>query len=324
MSPLPKVSVGMPIFNGERFLNSAIESILNQDEPNLELILADNASTDATADICRYYESADSRVRFVTSDRNRGVAWNFNRLVDLARAKYFKWADCDDLVEPSLLRRCVEALEAEPNTVLAYSWARYIDENGETLRSTVEVPDYGLAISPVARARGFLRLPSSHVLELQGVILRDHLAATSMMGPYAASDLALILELAMRGSFAQVAEPLFLHRMHNARVSTSSPNPRELSRVHSENGHAVLLPRWFLLAMFARGILASPAPRSQQLRSLPFVGVWAARHWQQLGYDVVALMPGPVSAAADKVRNAARARRGKIRSMRPRDGTGSA
>jgi hypothetical protein len=305
----PRVSIGLPVFNGERFLVEAVESILAQHEDDLELIIADNASTDATPDICREFVARDRRVRYVGSDRNRGIAWNFNRLVDLAQAPYFKWADCDDVIEPSLVGRCVAALDADPSAVLAYTWARYIDEDGATLRDTVEVPRYGSSSSTVERAQGFLQLPTTHVLELQGVIRRQELSETCGMGPYATSDLALILELAMRGRFAEIPEPLFLHRMHDARASLAAPSPRERSRMHTEDGRAALLPRWRLALSLARGVLTSPTPMSQRLRILPWVGVWAFRHWTQLAYDLVEGLPGPGARAAEAVRRRRQAQR---------------
>jgi glycosyltransferase involved in cell wall biosynthesis len=292
----------MPVFNGESFLVEAIESVLAQDEQDLELILADNASTDATRSICQQYATWDDRVRYVGSDRNRGIAWNFNRLVDLARAPYFKWADSDDVLEPSHVRRCADALDAEPGAVLSFTWARYIDAEGRTLRTDVHPPDYWQDARPSVRAAGFLRLPTSHVLELQGVIRRDDLAATSRMGPYAASDLALILELALRGRFAEVPEPLFLHRMHQGRASIAAPTPRERCRVHTEDGSAVLLPRWHLVGCLARGVLTSPAPARERVRTLPAVAGWSARHAGQLGYDLAAVLPGPLSRAAEAAR----------------------
>jgi hypothetical protein len=306
---VPRVSIGLPVFNGERFLVEAVESILAQHERDLELIIADNASTDATAEICRDFVARDQRVRYVGSDRNRGIAWNFNRLVDLARAPYFKWADCDDVIEPSLVGRCVAALDADPSAVLAYTWARYIDENGDTLRETVEVPQYGSSANTVERVKGFLRLPATHVLELQGVIRRRELSATCRMGPYATSDLALILELAMRGRFAEIPEPLFLHRMHDARASLAAPSPRERSRIHTEDGRAALLPRWRLAIGLARGVLASPVPVSQRLQILPAVGLWATRHWTQLAFDLVEGLPGPGARTAEAVRRRRRAHR---------------
>jgi glycosyltransferase involved in cell wall biosynthesis len=292
----------MPVFNGEHFLVEAVESILAQDEPDLELIIADNASTDATPDICRDFAVRDSRVRYVGSERNRGIAWNFNRLVDLARAPYFKWADSDDVIEASLVRHCAAALDADPSAVLAYTWARYIDQAGNTLRDTVKAPQYGSEHSTVGRVKGFLRLSTTHVLELQGVIRRQELSATCRMGPYATSDLVLILELAMHGRFAEIPEPLFHHRMHDARASLAAPSPRERSRIHTEDGRAVLLPRWRLATGLARGVLTSPATISQRLQILPWVGLWAAHHWTQLAFDLVEGLPGPGARAADAVR----------------------
>jgi len=126
---VPKVSIGLPVYNGERYLREAIDSILAQTMDDFELIICDNASTDGTEVVCREYVDRDDRIRYYRNDDNLGASRNFNRTVELALASYFKWAAHDDALAANYLARCVEILDHEPTVVLSHSDAWIIDEN---------------------------------------------------------------------------------------------------------------------------------------------------------------------------------------------------
>ena len=113
----PRVSIGLPVFNGERYLARAIESVLGQDFRDLELIVCDNASTDRTPEICAAYARRDARVRYFRNPRNLGAGPNYDRCFRLARGEYFKWAAHDDRLAPDYLSRTVAALDAAPEAV---------------------------------------------------------------------------------------------------------------------------------------------------------------------------------------------------------------
>ena len=89
----------MPVFNGERYLESAIRSNLNQSYGNLELIISDNASTDRTEAICRDLAASDARIKVHRNDRNIGAAANYNKLFQLASGEFFRWSNADDLMD---------------------------------------------------------------------------------------------------------------------------------------------------------------------------------------------------------------------------------
>ena len=96
----PRVTVGLPVFNGENYLAEALDSLLTQSFENFLLIISDNASTDSTQKICTDYSAKDPRIRYVRLDTNVGAAENYNRLVDVAEGDYFKWAAHDDNCRP--------------------------------------------------------------------------------------------------------------------------------------------------------------------------------------------------------------------------------
>ena len=122
MSTGPRLSIGLPVYNGESLLPEAIEALLGQSYKDFELIISDNASTDRTAEICRGYEEQDSRVRYIRQPRNIGMVPNHNFLVGVARGEFFKWASYDDLYARDFLQRCVDALDKHPEAALAHAW----------------------------------------------------------------------------------------------------------------------------------------------------------------------------------------------------------
>src|SRR3982751_485615 len=99
----PKVSIGLPVYNGELHLALALDSILAQTYGDFEIVISDNGSTDGTESICRRYAAADPRIRYERNETNRGAAWNYNHVFELSRGEYFKWMAHDDLIEPNYL-----------------------------------------------------------------------------------------------------------------------------------------------------------------------------------------------------------------------------
>ncbi|MGH2603742.1 MAG: glycosyltransferase family 2 protein, partial [Dehalococcoidia bacterium] len=130
MTAVPRLSVGLPVYNGEQYLSEALDALLGQSYEDFELIISDNASTDGTEDVCRRYLAQDQRIRYVRQPRNIGAAPNHNFVFRQARGELFKWASHDDLYARDLLRRCVEALDEHPHMVLAHAWHAIIDGAG--------------------------------------------------------------------------------------------------------------------------------------------------------------------------------------------------
>ena len=128
-----KVTIGMPVYNAERFIGETVASIRTQTFEDFELIISDNASTDRTEEVCRALMKEDDRIRYVRNRENMGAAYNYNQTFHLSSGIYFKWACHDDLLLPEFLERCVAELDRDPSVVLAYTdWAP-IDEDGKPL-----------------------------------------------------------------------------------------------------------------------------------------------------------------------------------------------
>lgn len=128
-----RVSIGLPVYNGEKFLEEALDSIMAQTYADFELIISDNASTDKTPAICRDYSDRDRRVRYYRNHKNFGLAWNQNNVIRLAGGEYYMMVHHDDIRAPDYLERTVCVLDSSPSAILCYSKTRDIDERGKSL-----------------------------------------------------------------------------------------------------------------------------------------------------------------------------------------------
>lgn len=121
----PIISIGMPVYNGEKTIRSALDSVLAQTIGNFELIISDNASTDGTEIICREYSAIDSRIRYVRQLNNIGAPKNFKYVLDESHCQYFMWATSDDVRSIDFLERNYFFLENNPDYVASTSPVRF-------------------------------------------------------------------------------------------------------------------------------------------------------------------------------------------------------
>jgi len=134
----PLVSIGMPVYNGERFIRQALDSLLAQDYENFELIISDNASTDGTREICLEYGAKDKRIRYYQNEKNMGGAWNFRHVLELASGEYFMWAAHDDLWEPDFVSTLTACLTR--NRELIYAMSHFDTYNYVTKQRKIRPP----------------------------------------------------------------------------------------------------------------------------------------------------------------------------------------
>lgn len=212
MDKSPKISIGLPVYNAEKYLRDALDSILCQTFTDFELIISDNASTDSTQIICEEYAARDARVRYFRNARNFGAAENFNKVFRLSRAEYFKWIAYDDMCLPGFLEKCLDVLERNPDVALCYPKTVLIDELGKEIRKYDDRLHmmYG---SPHERLRHYLTKVNL-ANAVFGVIRASVLRETSLLGKYFGADYILLMELCLRGKFYEVQEHLFLRRDH--------------------------------------------------------------------------------------------------------------
>ena len=263
-SPMPRVSVGMPVYNGERFLEEAVSALLNQRFDDFELVIADNASTDRTEEICRAYVAQDKRVAYHRHSRNLGLARNYRRVFDLSNGTYFKWATYDDVCAPEFIGRCVDALDQDERVVLAYPKGKIIDEWSEIKAECTE----GLHLqSPKAseRMRQLLRnLKLSNAL--YGVMRKSVLSETRVMGDYPGADICLLGELALRGLFYEVPEFLFFRRLHPGATSQTPDNRSQMAAYNPDKVGRLVFREWRLLYEHCLSVKGGPLPLAEKMR----------------------------------------------------------
>jgi glycosyltransferase involved in cell wall biosynthesis len=281
LSHKPRLSIGLPVYNGERFLPQAIESLLAQTFTDFRLLISDNASTDATQEICRSYASRDRRIAYHRSATNRGPAWNFNRLVGLADGEYFKWAAYDDVCAPQLVERCVDVLDRRPGVVLCYTKSHLIDAGGAVL-SVYDNRVDGSAPAPRARFRSVIRnLAKTHMLF--GVMRLDVLRRTHLHGAYATADMTLVGELALLGEFFEVEEPLFLRRCHDEQPHRAFRTAAEFgSWFRPDRARPLRFPGWPHLVGHLRAIARAPIGSSDKACCALIAIAGMPRRWRRM------------------------------------------
>lgn len=212
MSVVPRLSIGLPVYNGERYLADALDALLGQTYEDFELIISDNASTDGTEDICTRYAAADPRIRYIRQPHNIGLAGNHNTVFDHARGELFKWASDDDLYARELLRRCVDALDEHPQVVLAHCWTAMIDDDADSVARGVDYPLDSSAPRAPDRFRSMLFDNGGD--DDYGVIRTDILRRVRLYDSYFNADRTVVAEIALHGPFHQVPEWLYFRREH--------------------------------------------------------------------------------------------------------------
>lgn len=284
MNTVPRLSVGLPVYNGERYLAESIESLLGQSYKDFELIISDNASTDGTADICRRYANQDSRVRYLRQPRNIGLAPNHNFVVEQSRGEFFKWAAADDLYGRDLLQSCVDALDQHPDVVLAHSWTAAIDSVGNVIQAykyplatdSLSAPERfrsfmfgcsGLFEDPDSGNHHLVRTDHQGILRAcdeYGVIRTKVLRQIAPHDSYHHQDRIVVCELLLNGPFYETPDWMYFRREHDGRVYQSSTrgrcvilDPRRASRLRHPTARLVAEYLWGYVAAIRRAPLSS-------------------------------------------------------------------
>ena len=212
---MPRLSVGLPIYNSQTYLAETFEALLGQNFTDFELIVSDNASTDSTADICQQYAKQDSRIRYFRQPRNIGLAPNHNYTVDQARGELFKWAAGDDLYARDLLGACVDALDKYPEVVLAHSYTAMIDGTGTVFKAE----EYPLSTSSPRAPERFRSTLFDDGGDDDGGIMRTAvLRRIARKDSYHHADRTIISELTLQGPFYQVPDWMYFRRDHPERA----------------------------------------------------------------------------------------------------------
>lgn len=272
-----KIVIGLPVYNGQKYLGAAIESHLSQSFDDFDLVISDNGSTDATPEICRDYASKDKRIKYLRSPENRGILWNHRRVFEEIESptQYFRWAGGDDILEPGLLRGMVEVLNARPEVEAVMPDTKNIDDDGKIIGSMVRTLD--LQSSDVfERAHDILVASYQHVVAYG--LLRASTLKVMRTGPhYVGWDPVFVWELALRGQIVQLAGPALLRRFHPGSISRVK-TIKEMKKWVEPNSTAGLdFPHWNWAYERWRALMASPLSMRDQWRVGKFlmrVTIW--------------------------------------------------
>jgi glycosyltransferase involved in cell wall biosynthesis len=304
--PHPRLTIGLPVYNGENYLAECLEALLGQTYEDFELVISDNASTDATADICRRYGKRDARIRYFRQPRNIGLVPNYNFLVDQATGEFFKPAWHDDLYARDLLKCCIEALDANPQVVLAHSWSAAIDGSGAIL-GLVDYPAARAASRAVDRFRGILfDTTGSWGDDSGGVVRTDVLRRVPRHDSYHFAERTFIASLALQGTFYMVPDWLYFRRRHPGQSSRASTVRARCAKLDPRRAKRLRHPALRLYSEYILGYVnvirsspLSPAERREcylvlarwcASRALPVTGRVLSRSGLQV--------PDPLSAKA--------------------------
>jgi glycosyltransferase involved in cell wall biosynthesis len=282
-----RVSIGLPVYNGENYVREAIESILSQTFEDFELIISDNASTDQTEEICRSYAIQDERIRYFRNQENLGASSNYKRVFDLASGEFFKWAAHDDLCLPGFVSRCVEVLDHDPTVVLCYARTITIDSAGKFAKKWDARPEFG---SEVPHRRFREVFVPTETFPIWGLIRTNILRKTPLLGNYPEHDLPLLTELSLYGRFYEIPEFLFLSREHKQR----SVRTYDFRKPHEavvwydpKMSGKIIFPAWRLFSEHIASINRAPLSLRERIPCYSIMARWFKDHRQALLRDLI-------------------------------------
>lgn len=271
----------MPVYNGERYLRRALDSLLAQDYGFFELVISDNASTDLTREICEEYAARDSRIVLNVHAQNLGLIPNFQLVLDRARGKYFMWSAHDDIWAKTFVGTMVRELENHVDAGVAMSAIHRVHENG----ATFDLVRYPGRANPNRMTALQLALAlaegSPHHLFIYGLFRTEFLRQAFQNFPRViACDRLMIMQAALSKRFRFVDEVLHIRCVHD--------EPLAVRRKDDEIGKAWLAPRAHLKRDFATGpyLLRSRIIPWQRKVWVPVIAIWQFLH-STLSYNFV-------------------------------------
>lgn len=201
----------MPVYNGEKYIGQAIDSILSQSFRDFELVVIDDGAIDKSAEIVRSYR--DKRVRYVANPTNLGLAGARNRAIEVANGDYLAWLDCDDISLPDRLLKQVALLDEHPNVGLCGTWVRTLGLDSE------QVWQYPSEAGFV-RARMLFDDPiaTSAAMVRRGCLSEEEFCFDARFPP--AEDYDLWERISRASSVSNISEVLTLYRIHPNQIST--------------------------------------------------------------------------------------------------------
>jgi glycosyltransferase involved in cell wall biosynthesis len=215
-SPAPLVSIGMPVYNGAKYIHGALDALLKQTYAHFELIISDNASTDETGAICQELAQKDARIRYIRQEKNIGIIPNFHYVLSEAEGKYFMWAAHDDRWDPRFLERTLAVLERDSTCGLAFS--NYIVRNLDS--GTETKYEVSSSESKSAIFNYLTQIIKMRPSLIYGLFRFDKIKDKRLAG-FDYSDVHLLSELAIESSIRVVDDYLYIAGERGTRIPFS-------------------------------------------------------------------------------------------------------
>lgn len=294
------VGIGLPVYQGENYVEEAIRSVQGQTFDDLELVVCDNASTDRTGEIVQDLAASDPRIRYLRHERNLGAPANYNRAWAESRGRFFKWLAHDDRLRPGYLAAMVKALEATPGAVLCNSTVEYIDSAGwpigrydsELRRADTDDPSRRLAA---------VILRSHSCVDFFGLIRREAMESSLLHGSFHGADRAFLAQMALRGRLIQVEEPLVQMREHAGRYTRQKRSAKDRLAWHgAARAKGRGLPTLILYNEYRKLVRSEALSDAERRACERVLRAWWFRNWNtaRLVVDVLAVpFPGVVGVA---------------------------
>lgn len=285
----PMISVGVPVYNGEKYLPETLEALRQQDCESFEVIICDNASTDRTEEICREFCEKDDRFSYLRNDRNRGVPFNWNRALSLSRAPLFTWNSADDIATPSHLSTAVKTLGDRPDAILAFPRVGIIGGDGQDLG---RMDDEGLRFEvpqPSKRLNEFFQRKAHQVIGFGGVIRTEVLRDIGGLPAYYGGDMVLASGLALAGTFVQIPELEYYARRHDTQTNKlqGADVMQQVLAYTPERKVRVAFPQWALNRHLFVAAVRAPVSVGQKVAAITVIlRRWTFVNWRFLPFDI--------------------------------------
>ena len=278
-SSKPRLSIGVPVYNGADYIAEALTSHLEQDFGDFEIVVSDNCSDDGTADIVNEFVASDARVQYSRNGENIGGPANFNRLFRLTSGELFRWAAADDRIEPGYLSNVIAMMDADPAIVIGHSQSLLIDPQSQPMlemdQGWLGGDGYMEAIR-LSPPSGDERFHSEHPHDridavinnnhrnfyIFGIMRRAMMMQTKLHGPFYGGDRTLLVEMAMRGTFKKYDAPLFASRSHAKNSGRNGLNFEELK----QHGASDLSFASMVMKGYVNGVRRADVGRIEELK----------------------------------------------------------
>jgi glycosyltransferase involved in cell wall biosynthesis len=286
MKPTPRLSIGMPIYNGAETIADSLDSLLAQTFTDFELIVSDNASTDNSVEIVQRYQRQDARIRLIRQPVNLGANGNFSAVVDAAQGTYFKWTTCSDLCSPHFLQASVDLLDRHPEVVLAAPTTLLFESD----------PAQHQAYDGDIEVRG--NLPSERFVQLirklkfnnamNGVIRTSALRYQQpVIDHFLKADIVMVSCLALQGEFALVPDALFYRRMDPKTATILMSVEDDIKHHYPVMSSKALFPTWRLYAGWCRAAWKTPVPAHERRTACRYLARMAIWERKEFLHDVI-------------------------------------